>query len=77
VADGIDQSGTERPGTVLKGRTLAIWGYGKIGRMVAGYGKAFGMQVMVWGSETSRAAAVADGFQAAPRARPSSSRPTC
>jgi D-3-phosphoglycerate dehydrogenase len=53
-------------GRTLKGRTLAIWGYGKIGRMVAGYGKAFGMQIMVWGSETSRAAAVADGFQAAP-----------
>jgi D-3-phosphoglycerate dehydrogenase len=53
-------------GRTLKGRTLAIWGYGKIGRMVAGYGKAFGMQVVVWGSENSRAAAVADGFQAAP-----------
>jgi D-3-phosphoglycerate dehydrogenase len=53
-------------GRTLKGRTLAIWGYGKIGRMVAGYGKAFGMQIVVWGSETSRAAAVADGFQAAP-----------
>jgi D-3-phosphoglycerate dehydrogenase len=53
-------------GRTLKGRTLAIWGYGKIGRMVAGYGKAFGMQVMVWGSENSRAAALADGFQAAP-----------
>jgi D-3-phosphoglycerate dehydrogenase len=52
-------------GRTLKGRTLAIWGYGKIGRMVAGYGKAFGMQILVWGSETSRAAAVADGFQAA------------
>jgi D-3-phosphoglycerate dehydrogenase len=53
-------------GRTLKGRTLAIWGYGKIGRMVAGYGKAFGMQIVVWGSENSRAAAVADGFQAAP-----------
>jgi D-3-phosphoglycerate dehydrogenase len=53
-------------GRTLKGRTLAIWGYGKIGRMVAGYGKAFGMQVLVWGSENSRAAAAGDGFQAAP-----------
>jgi D-3-phosphoglycerate dehydrogenase len=53
-------------GRTLKGRTLAIWGYGKIGRMVAGYGKAFGMQILVWGSENSRAAAVADGFHAAP-----------
>jgi D-3-phosphoglycerate dehydrogenase len=53
-------------GTVLKGRTLAIWGYGKIGKLVAGYAQAFGMQVMVWGSQGSRDAAVADGFQAAP-----------
>ncbi|QBE64004.1 D-2-hydroxyacid dehydrogenase family protein [Pseudoduganella lutea] len=53
-------------GTVLRGRTLAIWGYGKIGKLVAGYGKAFGMEVMVWGSDASRAAAVADGHTAAP-----------
>ena len=51
-------------GTVLQGQTLGIWGYGKIGRLVAGYGKAFGMNVRVWGSETSRALAVDDGFQA-------------
>ena len=48
-------------GMVLRGKTLGIWGYGKIGQMVAGYGKAFGMQVLVWGSEASRARAVADG----------------
>jgi D-3-phosphoglycerate dehydrogenase len=52
-------------GTVVKGRTLAIWGYGKIGRLVAGYGKAFGMDVMVWGGDASRAAAEADGYRAA------------
>jgi len=52
-------------GRVLKGRTLAIWGYGKIGKMVAGYAEAFGMTVLVWGSEASRAAAVADGREAA------------
>ncbi|WP_298832985.1 D-2-hydroxyacid dehydrogenase family protein [uncultured Piscinibacter sp.] len=52
-------------GMVLKGRTLGIWGYGKIGQMVAGYGRAFGMQVQVWGSEASRERAVADGFRAA------------
>jgi D-3-phosphoglycerate dehydrogenase len=52
-------------GTVLKGRTLAIWGYGKIGKLVAGYGKAFGMAILVWGSEASRAAAQADGHRAA------------
>ena len=52
-------------GLVLRGRTLGIWGYGKIGQLVAGYGKAFGMQVQVWGSEASRASAVADGYAAA------------
>ncbi|MRV75856.1 D-2-hydroxyacid dehydrogenase family protein [Duganella sp. FT92W] len=52
-------------GTVLKGRTLAIWGYGKIGQLIAGYAKAFGMQVLVWGSPASREAAVADGCRAA------------
>lgn len=48
-------------GTVLRGRTLGIWGYGRIGQLVASYGKAFGMQVCVWGSETSRQKAQADG----------------
>ncbi len=52
-------------GLVLKGRTLGIWGYGKIGQLVAGYGRAFGMQVLVWGSEGTRERALADGHQAA------------
>ncbi|QTD44272.1 D-2-hydroxyacid dehydrogenase family protein [Ottowia testudinis] len=52
-------------GTVLRGRTLGIWGYGKIGELVAGYGRAFGMQVMVWGSAESMARARADGHHAA------------
>lgn len=52
-------------GMALKGRTLGIWGYGRIGRLVAGYGRAFGMQVQVWGSEVSRDRAVADGLVAA------------
>ena len=52
-------------GTVLKGRTLGIWGYGKIGQLVAGYGRAFDMKVQVWGSEASRERAVADGHAAA------------
>ncbi len=53
-------------GQVLRGRTLGIWGYGKIGQLVAGYGRAFGMQVMVWGSPESMARARADGYHAAP-----------
>ena len=53
-------------GMVLRGRTLGIWGYGRIGQLVAGYGRAFGMQVQVWGSEEARARAQADGLQAAP-----------
>ena len=52
-------------GTVLKGKTLGIWGYGKIGQLVAGYGKAFGMHVQVWGSDESRVRAVKDGHAAA------------
>jgi D-3-phosphoglycerate dehydrogenase len=52
-------------GSVLHGKTLGIWGYGRIGTLVAGYGRAFGMAVRVWGSEASRARAVADGHEAA------------
>ena len=53
-------------GMVLKGRTLGLWGYGKIGQLVAGYGRAFGMRVLVWGSPASRLRAQADGHLAAP-----------
>ena len=52
-------------GQVLRGRHLGIWGYGEVGRLVAGYGRAFGMQVSVWGSESARAKAVEDGHEAA------------
>ncbi len=52
-------------GSVLRGKTLGIWGYGKIGQLIAGYGRAFGMQVMVWGSEASRDRARTDGLLAA------------
>ena len=50
-------------GTVLKGRTLGIWGYGRIGQLVAGYGKAFGMRVLIWGRAPSRERAVLDGYE--------------
>jgi len=52
-------------GSGLKGKTLGIWGYGKVGQLVAGYGQAFGMQVCVWGSEASRERARAQGLRAA------------
>ena len=52
-------------GTSLRGRTLGIFGYGRIGRIVAGYGKAFGMHVLVWGREGSLARAKSDGFNVA------------
>ena len=53
-------------GMVLAGKTLGIWGYGKIGQIIAGYGHAFGMKVVVWGSEASRQRALADGHVPAP-----------
>ncbi len=52
-------------GQVLRGQTLGIWGYGKIGRILAGFGRAFGMRVLVWGREASRSSAVADGLDVA------------
>lgn len=48
-------------GVALTGKTLGIWSYGKIGALVAGYGKAFGMQVLVHGSSAARARAETDG----------------
>ena len=53
-------------GRQVKGKRLGVWAYGKIGKIVAGYGKAFGMHVWVWGREGSVSAAKADGFDAAP-----------
>jgi D-3-phosphoglycerate dehydrogenase len=49
-------------GRTLRFRTLGIYGYGRIGKVVAGYGRAFGMNVVVWASEASRARASADGL---------------
>jgi len=53
-------------GTTLRGKTLGIYGYGRIGAAVAGYGRAFGMRVLVWAREASRARALADGHETAP-----------
>ena len=58
-------SGVLGLGRTLKGLKLGIWGYGKIGRRVAQYAKAFEMSVVVWGSEQSRQLALEHGFEAA------------
>ncbi len=53
-------------GRTLRGLTLGIYGYGRIGQTVAGYGKAFGMKVLVWARDASRQRARVDGLEAAP-----------
>ncbi|MEZ8879423.1 D-2-hydroxyacid dehydrogenase family protein [Vibrio lentus] len=58
-------SGALGLGRTLRELKLGIWGYGKIGRCIAQYAKAFGMDVTVWGSQNSREQAQADGFEAA------------
>jgi D-3-phosphoglycerate dehydrogenase / 2-oxoglutarate reductase len=52
-------------GRTLLGKTLGIYGYGRIGGVVASYGRAFGMKVVAWGRQPSLARAVADGYEAA------------
>ena len=53
-------------GTGLRGKTLGICGYGRIGAVVAGYGRAFGMKVLAWGRENSVVKARDDGHAVAP-----------
>jgi D-3-phosphoglycerate dehydrogenase / 2-oxoglutarate reductase len=48
-------------GRSVRGKTFGIYGYGRIGAVVAGYAKAFGMNVLVWAREASRERAEADG----------------
>jgi D-3-phosphoglycerate dehydrogenase / 2-oxoglutarate reductase len=52
-------------GTTLRGKTLGIFGYGRIGATVAGYGKAFGMNVVAWARDASLARARSDGYATA------------
>ena len=52
-------------GHTLRGKTLGIYGYGRIGAVVAGYGRAFGMKVVVWAREPALAKARADGYETA------------
>ena len=62
LKDGVWQTGV---GDTLRGKTLGIFGYGRIGEVVAGYGKAFGMKVLVWAREASLEHARADGYATA------------
>ena len=52
-------------GNSLRGRTLGIYGYGRIGATVAAYGKAFGMKVLVWARQASLQRALDDGYTVA------------
>jgi D-3-phosphoglycerate dehydrogenase / 2-oxoglutarate reductase len=62
------QAGTWQIGVggTLRGKTLGIYGYGRIGSVVAGYGRAFGMNVLVWAREAPRARGAVDGHAVAP-----------
>jgi len=59
----------ERFGGSLHGRTLGVYGLGTIGKLVAATGASFGMRVLVWGRDTSLAAARTAGYDAAPSRR--------
>ena len=52
-------------GDTLRGKTLGVYGYGRIGSVVAAYGKAFGMNVWVWARSSSRERARSDGYTVA------------
>jgi D-3-phosphoglycerate dehydrogenase / 2-oxoglutarate reductase len=52
-------------GSTLRGKTLGIYGYGRIGGAVAGYGRAFGMNVLVWARPATLDQARADGYASA------------
>ena len=53
-------------GHSVRGKTLGVYGWGRIGSVVAGYAKAFGMNVLVWAREASRERARAEGWETAP-----------
>lgn len=52
-------------GVGLRGKTLGVYAYGLIGGVIAGYGRAFGMKVIVWGRDASKERARTDGFEVA------------
>jgi D-3-phosphoglycerate dehydrogenase / 2-oxoglutarate reductase len=62
LKSGIWQTGV---GSTLRGKTLGIYGYGRIGSVVASYGAAFGMNLLVWARDASLIRARADGYPTA------------
>ncbi len=52
-------------GSGLRGRTLGVYGYGRIGQQVAAFGRVFGMRVLIWSRDSGLATARADGYSAA------------
>lgn len=69
LQEGLWQTSSLHPtqnqlGRVLHGRKIGIWGYGRIGKLVAQYARAFQMKVEIWGSIDSRTQAAKDGFSA-------------
>lgn len=53
-------------GSTIRGKTFGVYGYGRIGAVVAGYARAFGMKVLIWGREGALAKGRADGYETAP-----------
>jgi D-3-phosphoglycerate dehydrogenase len=56
---------TASMGLCARGKTLGIYGYGRIGKVIAGYGRAFGMNIEIWGRDSTLAKARADGYDTA------------
>jgi D-3-phosphoglycerate dehydrogenase len=56
---------TSTVGLGLRGKTLGIYGYGRIGKVIAVYGRAFGMNIEIWGRDSTLAKARADGYDTA------------
>ncbi len=63
LKSGVWQTGI---GRTVRGSVLGIYGYGRIGEVIAQYGRAFGMDVWIWARDASRERARADGYRVAP-----------
>lgn len=63
MREGLWHRGT---GRCVRGRILGLFGYGRVARAVARFGQAFGMRVLIWGSERSMSRALSDGYEVSP-----------